>query len=743
MKSKIKYVRITTISIFFICHLIQAQQPNFQWAKAFTTTSASTGVCRSNDVAVDFSGNVLSTGYFSGIVDFDPGAGTYTLLPSGLSTYITKLDASGNFVWVKQFIGATSGGAGNALTTDVNGNVYIAGNFESTVDFDPGPGTFNLTSAGNKDIFICKLDANGNFLWAKRIGGNSISLPGDGVESIKLDTFGNVYTTGYFSGTVDFNPGSGSYNLTSIGSSDVYISKLDANGNFLWARTFGSTSGDEGYSIDTDQWNNVYVTGQYRTTVDFDAGLGTYTLTSNGNTDVFITKYSSAGNFIWAKAFGGIIADKGSAINIDNTGNVITTGYFTYTTDFDPGPATFTMNPVSLGAKDIFVSKLDSAGNFIWAKSMGGNGGDDEGFSVVTDSQRNIYSTGYFNADADFDPSAATYTLNYQSFSEIYISKLDSLGDFVWALLISGNNNERSKSMVLDQYESIYTCGYFGGAFGGSVDFDPSPATFSIASSGSDEAAFIQKLSPPCSAPASPVNVTPVSNQTLCENSTTTLSSTASGTISWFTTPTGTSSIATGSVITFSSPSAGIYTFYVEATTCTVSAIRTAITITVHPTPTLTTITSNTIICAGESATLIVSGGDTYLWAPTVSNNSIAIVSPSTTTIYTVNASNNFNCNSTITIALNVNACVDITENAGHLFNIKFYPNPSNEFITIESEKNFNTISIKDLLGRELITITNNSGNIYRLGIADLLPGAYFISLNNENTTITYKIIKQ
>lgn len=743
MKSKMKYDRIITISIFFMCHLIQAQQPNFQWAKAFIAPSSTNGYSRSNAIAIDFSGNVFSTGYFWGTIDFDPGIGTYTLLPSGVSTYVTKLDASGNFLWAKQFIGGTSGGAGNALTTDANGNVYIAGNFESTVDFDPGPGTFNLTSAGNKDVFICKLDANGNFMWAKRIGSNSISLPGDGVESIKLDTFGNVYTTGYFSGTVDFNPGSGSYNLTSIGSSDVFISKLDANGNFLWARTFGSTSGDEGYSIDTDIWNNVYVTGQYRTTVDFDAGLGTFTLTSNGNTDVFITKYSSAGNFIWAKAFGGIVADKGSDINIDKTGNVIATGYYTYTTDFDPGPATFTMNPLSLGAKDIFVSKLDSGGNFVWAKSMGGNSGDDEGFSVVTDSQRNIYSTGYFNSDADFDPSAATYTLNYQSFSEIYISKLDSLGDFVWALLISGNNDERSKSIVLDQYESIYTCGYFGGSFGGSVDFDPSPATFSIASSGSDEAAFIQKLSPPCSAPASPLNVTPVSNQTLCENSTTTLSSTASGTISWFTTPTGTSSIATGSVITFSSPSAGIYTFYVEATTCTVSATRTAITITVHPNPTITIVSSNTTICAGESATLIASGGDTYSWTPAVSNVSTAIVSPTTTTIYCVIATNIFGCINSTSLTQSVDACVGFIEKSLTQKKIRVYPNPVSDLLYIQSENKIKEVVIFDITGKIISKYFFDGESIEPLiNLQHFSNGIYMITIKTDLGSVNFKLVK-
>jgi len=209
-----------------------------------------------------------------------------------------------NFEWAIAF-----GGAGKdqvyAISIDASGNIYTTGYFKETVDFNPGAGTYNLTSAGQSDIFIQKLDAAGNFLWAKSFGGTS----GDVAYSLSIDASGNVYTTGWFRGTVDFDPGAGTYFLTSEGFKDIFIQKLDAAGNFLWAKSFGGTSGDKAYSLSIDILGNVYTTGYFEGTVDFDPGAETYYLTSEGDADVFIQKLDAAGNFLWAKSFGGEYPD--------------------------------------------------------------------------------------------------------------------------------------------------------------------------------------------------------------------------------------------------------------------------------------------------------------------------------------------------------------------------------------------------------------------------------------------------
>ena len=132
-------------------------------------------------------------------------------------------------------MGGTGSDYGNSIVLDGSGNVYTTGFFEAAVDFDPGVGVANLTSTGAWDVFINKLDASGNFLWAKKLGG----VGNDVAYSIALDGSGNIYTTGFFEGTADFDPGIGVVNLTSAGGWGIFISKLDASGNFLWAKQLG------------------------------------------------------------------------------------------------------------------------------------------------------------------------------------------------------------------------------------------------------------------------------------------------------------------------------------------------------------------------------------------------------------------------------------------------------------------------------------------------------------------------
>ena len=176
---------------------------------------------------MDDSGNVHTTGSFEGTVDFDPGAGSATRTSSGsLDVFVQKLNASGTYDWAISF-GASSSDQGYSVTVDASGNVYTTGSFLGTADFDPGSGTANLTSAGPWDIFIQKLNASGNFVWAKSFGDSSI----DGGYSITTDASGNIFTTGHFAGTVDFNPGVGTANLTSAGNYDIFIQKLSQGVN--------------------------------------------------------------------------------------------------------------------------------------------------------------------------------------------------------------------------------------------------------------------------------------------------------------------------------------------------------------------------------------------------------------------------------------------------------------------------------------------------------------------------------
>ncbi|MBK7669531.1 MAG: SBBP repeat-containing protein [Sphingobacteriaceae bacterium] len=207
--------------------------------------------------------------------------------------------------------------------------------------------------------------------------------------------------------TVDFNPGVGTNSLTSIGTNDIFISKLDAAGNFVWAKTMGSTTGDVATCITFDASANVYTSGYYSGTADFDPGAGTSNLTVTGVNDIFVSKLDAAGNFVWAKKMGGSATDITQNIFVDPTGNVYTTGYFSGTPDLI---LSLILYLTSTGLEDIFVSKLDALGNFVWAKNLGGSGYD-VGYGITVDAVGNVYTSGNFNASGDFDPNAGVSTL--------------------------------------------------------------------------------------------------------------------------------------------------------------------------------------------------------------------------------------------------------------------------------------------------------------------------------------------
>jgi hypothetical protein len=458
----------------------QAQNPKLAWAKHMGGTTG-TEIDVSTSVAVDAAGNVYTTGNFIGTADFDPNAGVYNLTstegyhgPSvsviASDIFVTKLDAAGNLVWAKAMGGPDEDG-GTSISTDAAGNVYITGNFEGTADFDPNAGVSNLTSAGSDDIFVTKLDAAGNLVWAKAMGGTSFDI-GNGIS---IDAAGNVYTTGYFTGTADFDPNAGVSYLDSgsAGSEGIFVTKLDAAGNLVWAEAVGDagTARGNGISIDaagnlytigsfegtagtnyfdvakltaeghmlwtrqmggnnteingtgisTDTAGNVYITGNFEGTVDFDPDTGVSNLTSAGHTDVFVTKLNTTGNLVWAKAMGGTTSDTGNSISIDAAGNIYTTGYFTGTADFDPNAGV--SNLTSAGRDDIFVTKLDTTGNLVWTKAMGGTGFD-IGNGISIDAAGNVYTTGYFTGTADFDPNAGVSDLISAGGSDIFVHKM-------------------------------------------------------------------------------------------------------------------------------------------------------------------------------------------------------------------------------------------------------------------------------------------------------------------------------
>lgn len=354
-----------------------------------------------SDIELDLAGSIYVSGVFYGTVDFDPGPAIVSVTASDdADSYVLKLDTNGNFGWVQTFGGIglneisamaldTSGNIlltghdnytihvtkldtdgdliwnhplgdgmldqGRGIAADAAGNVYVTGDFDGSGDFDPGAGVFTLTSINYLDLFIVKLDPDGNFTFAKQIGG--MGYFGSGYD-IVIDAFGNILTTGTFDETMDFDPGPATFDLTAAGFSDTFISKLDASGNFIWAKVMGGISYEEGYSLATDAAGNVYSTGYYLDDADFDPGAGIFTLPGSGGYDAYTFKLDKDGNFGWATSVASAGTEFGNGVATDDVGNVYSIGSFQGTIDFDPGSPV--LNLTGDVGSNLYIQKFGS-----------------------------------------------------------------------------------------------------------------------------------------------------------------------------------------------------------------------------------------------------------------------------------------------------------------------------------------------------------------------------------------------
>jgi len=452
---------------------IYGQGPTLDWVHSFGSYQ---GLERGYSLAADADGYIYIAGDYADTVDFDPGVGVAQRTSSSYSTFTQKLDSSGALVWVRTI---DNSGAGNyrSLAIDTSGHVYTAGSFSGTEDFDPGPGTFLLTSAGNLSGYIQKLDAAGNFVWASHFAGVSNGV----CYAIATDSNQFVYATGYFADTVDFDPAPLSTTpLISNGNQDVFVIKLDPSGQLVWVRQFGGTASENGNSVAVDKDGAVYTTGRFRNTVDFDPGVGVQNLTATGSSsDSFVLKLDANGNFAWVTQAGGSGHDQANSILVNDSNQIYVAGYFQNTVDFDPGPGVFSIT--SLGNSDGFVQKLDSTGQLIWVKTISGSG-NQRIRSIESDLSGNIYVSGLHYDTTDFAPGPLEYNLGTNQLPTVpgmdaFFTKWNSSGQFIWAESFGSNDiySDKANAVVPDIYGNVYGTGRYGGF----TDFAPGPAVVS------------------------------------------------------------------------------------------------------------------------------------------------------------------------------------------------------------------------------------------------------------------------
>ncbi len=393
---------------------------NFLWAAQFGGTWNDFSV----SITVDKDDNVICSGIFDGTADFDPGAGTYNMTStSGGETFTLKLDSAGNFLWAIQRTGYSGIDRNNAMGTDSLGNIYATGPFAGTSDFDPGVGINSLTTIGDYDAFVQKLDPNGNLLWVRQMGGSQ----GDAVPyGMDVDAAGNIFITGYYTDTIDFNPSmamADTMNLIGEPNGDAFVVRMDNGGGYVWAAAFNGAFQGYGFDIEIDKDLNVYSTGNFEATMDFDPGGNVNTLNSPNGTAAYVSKLDASGNFIWADMLVGASSNTyGDGLALDKYNNVYVTGRFEGgQTDFDPGAGTYNLAPA--GSNDVYITKLTSTGNFVWAKQFGGIGYDVVG-GMTVDAAGNIYANGLFGDVADFDSDAPVFNLTPVAGNDAYLFKI-------------------------------------------------------------------------------------------------------------------------------------------------------------------------------------------------------------------------------------------------------------------------------------------------------------------------------
>ncbi len=380
------------------------------------------------------------------------------------------------WLWAVQAGGPTGGWGnyddGTSIATDSQGNQYVTGYFMGTSTF----GSQTLTAGGSTDLFVAKLDPNGNWLWVVQAGGAN-GNGGCWGRGIAVDGAGNAYVTGQFHATYNTPVTFGSHTLTSA-HGDIFVAKLDTNGNWLWAVRAGGSGPDEGFGIALDGAGNAYVTGVFAGAANF----GGHTVSTTGYA-VYVAKLNASGNWLWAAGAGGPDRDDayGYGIAVDGAGNSYVTGKFNGTVTFGSQPLT------SNGYADIFVAKLGPNGNWLWAAQAGGTN-DDHGYGIAVDGAGNAHVTGYFNGTATF----GSQTLTTIGGNDIFVAKLDPSGNWLRIVQAGGTGGETGRSIVMDSEGNAWVTGDFTGT----TTFGSHTLTSSGFGYGTYENIFVAKLDP-------------------------------------------------------------------------------------------------------------------------------------------------------------------------------------------------------------------------------------------------------
>ncbi len=386
---------------------------------------------RGNAIAVDSSGKAYIAGETSdGATDYPTTSGAYDESQNGgIDAFVTKLNASGSALEYSTFLGGSSTDIAYAIAVDSSGKAYVTGSTANGVtDFPTTSGAYDEIHNGVTDVFVAKLNATGTDLEYSTLIGGSLS---DDAYAIAIDSSGKAYITGETtdSASSDYPTTAGAYDESHNGISDVFVTKLNADGSDLDYSTFlGGSNIDIGYGIAVDSSGKAYVTGSTTdATTDFPTTSGAYDETHNGSLDVFITKLNATGTALEYSTFlGGSGSESGRGIALDAYNGAYVTGF----TSSSNLPVYQAYQKTNAGGDDVFIACFSADGaSLLYSIYHGGSGGD-YSYALAIDSDAAAYITGS-TADhtTDLPTTSGAYDTSHNGSSDAYVSKFD----FFWS----------------------------------------------------------------------------------------------------------------------------------------------------------------------------------------------------------------------------------------------------------------------------------------------------------------------
>ena len=383
-----------------------------------------------------------------------------------------------NYNWAYPLGSSASSEICRDVAVDPNGNVHVAGTFQNVIDLNFDTPVYSQTPVGGTDVYVACYSPSSMHLWSFKIG----SAGYEDIAGVATDANSSTYVTGTLVGTADFDPASGVYNLTPQSTQDIFLAKYDVNGLLQWAINIGDVSGYcAAGDVSTDAAGNVIITGQFDGTTNFNP-LGTpIYLTPDFSGDIFVAKYNASGICQWAFAIASPGTDFGRAVCTDPSGNVIITGMFNGTADFDPGVGTNLLSALP-GNFDMYLAKYDAAGNYLWAHSFG-DALSDMGNGVAADASGNVFLCGDFYGTVDFDPGSGVANETSAGYIDGFLSKYDPAGNHLWSFNLGSTGVENISDVEISPAGNVHITGQFSGT----VDFNPYQGASNLTSNGNED----------------------------------------------------------------------------------------------------------------------------------------------------------------------------------------------------------------------------------------------------------------